>query len=79
RITRLKYPMLQTTGDANCHRDDRMPVENVLGRVVCFTRKGTPISCHHRFYRLGSWLWRISFPIRPLLLWLLFRMRRRHV
>ena len=42
RITRLRNGMLQTTGDYNCYRDEFVPAENVLGRVVCFTSTPLP-------------------------------------
>ena len=77
RITRLKNNTLQTTGDYNCYRDEFVPAGNVLGRVVRFTRKGKQVSCRNLLYRLCSWLWRVSFPVRPLVLRLLFRIRRR--
>lgn len=77
RITRLENGMLQTTGDRNCYRDDLVSVEKILGRVVFFTTKGKQISCSNPLYRLCSWLWRVLFPIRPFLLRLLFKIRRR--
>lgn len=77
RITRLKNGMLQTTGDHNCYRDEFVSAGNVLGRVVCFTRKGKQISCSTLLYKLCSWLWRVLFPVRPVLLRLWFRLRRR--
>ena len=77
RITRLKNGRLQTTGDYNCYRDEFVPARNVLGRVICFTRKGKQVSCKNLLYRLGSYLWRVLFPVRPFLLRLYFRLRRR--
>lgn len=77
RITRLRNGMLQTTGDHNCYRDEFVPAENVLGRVVCFTRKGKQIPCSNLLYKLYSWLWQVLYPVRPYLLRLLFRLRRR--
>ena len=77
RVTRLKNGMLQTTGDYNCYRDEYVAVRCVLGRVVRFTRKGKRVSCNNPLYRFGSWLWRVLFPVRPLLLRLLFLFRRR--
>lgn len=77
RITRLKNGMVQTTGDHNCYRDAFVPAGNVLGRVVCFTRKGKQISCSNLLYRLCSWLWQVSFPVRPVFLRLWLRIRRR--
>lgn len=77
RITRLKKYMVQTTGDYNCYRDDYVSKDNVLGRVVCFTRKGKQVSCDDFLYRSFSWLWRVLFPLRPVLLRILFRLRRR--
>lgn len=77
RITRLKNSMLQTTGDYNCYRDDFVPVGNVVGKVVGFTRKGKQVSCNNLLYRLSSYLWRVLFPVRPVLLRLYFRLRRR--
>lgn len=78
RITRQKNGMVQTTGDRNCRRDGFVPAGNVLGRVVRFTRNGRQISCGNVFYRLCSRLWQGLFPIRPFLLGLLFRRRRRN-
>lgn len=77
RITRLKNGMVQTTGDHNCYHDAFVPAENVLGRVVCFTRKGKQLSCSNLLYRLCSWLWRVLFPVRPFFLRLWLRLRRR--
>ena len=77
RITGLKNGMLQTTGDHNCYRDDYVTTQCVLGTVVCFTRKGKQVSCTDPFYRVCSWLWRLLFPIRSLLLRLLACFRRR--
>ena len=77
RVTRLKNGMLQTTGDYNCYRDDYVTAQCVLGTVVCFTRKGKQVSCTDPFYRVCSWLWRLLFPLRPLLLRLLAFFRRR--
>ena len=77
RVTRLKSGMLQTTGDHNCYRDEFVPAGNVLGRVVWFTRKGRRISCSNLLYRCSSWFWRISFPVRPVLLRCLIWLRRR--
>ena len=77
RITRLKNGMLQTTGDYNCYRDDLVPAGMVLGRVVCFTRKGKQVFCANPLYRFSSYLWRVLFPLRPVLLRCLFWLRRR--
>ena len=77
RVTRLKNGMLQTTGDYNCYHDEYVAVRCVLGLVVRFTRKGERVSCNDPLYRFGSWLWRVLFPVRPLLLRLLFLFRRR--
>ena len=77
RITRLRNGMLQTTGDYNCYRDEFVPVGNVLGRVVCFTRKERQISCSNLLYKLCSWFWGVLFPVRPFMLRLWFRLRRR--
>ena len=77
RIARLKNGMLQTTGDHNCYHDELVPAGNVIGRVVCFTRKGKHIACSNLLYRLCSWLWRVLFPVRPFLLRLWSRLRRR--
>lgn len=77
RITRLKKGMIQTTGDSNCYRDVFVSDENILGRVVCFTRKGKQVSCDNILYRFISCIWRILFPFRPLLLRILLRIRRR--
>ncbi|MBO5868555.1 MAG: S24/S26 family peptidase [Oscillospiraceae bacterium] len=77
RITRIKKGAVQTTGDHNLYRDGFEPTGSVLGRVVCFTRKGKQVSCNNFLYRLCSWLWQVSFPVRPLLLrvWSLIRRR----
>ena len=77
RITRIKNGSVQTTGDHNLYRDGFVPAENILGRVVCFTRKGQQVSCTNLLYRLCSWLWCASFPARPLLLRVLSRLGRR--
>ena len=77
RITRLKNGTLQTTGDGNCYRDDEVPFQSVLGWVVGFTRKENYVSCSDPLYRIGSCLWRVLFPFRPLLLRLLLQFRRR--
>ena len=79
RITRFKKGMFQTTGDNNCYHDDFVSVENILGRVVRFTRKGKQVSCDNILYRFISWIWRVLFPLRPLLLRILFRLRRRRI
>lgn len=76
RITGLKNGLLQTTGDYNCYRDDYVDAQCVLGRVINFTRKGKQVSCKKPLYRFSSWLWRVLFPIRPVLLRLLFLFRR---
>lgn len=76
RITGRKRGLLQTTGDCNCYRDDYVAPQCVLGRVVSFTRKGKQVSCQNPLYRCSSWLWRVSFPIRPLLLRFLSLFRR---
>jgi hypothetical protein len=77
RITALKNGMLQTTGDYNCYRDAYVSRQCVLGKVVRFTRKGKQVSCTAPWYRVCSWLWRVLFPLRPLLLRVLFWFRRR--
>ena len=77
RITRLKNGMVQTTGDGNCYRDEFVAEEKVLGRVTAFTRKGKQVSCSDPLYKLSSWVWRILYPVRPWLRWLLRRRRRR--
>ena len=77
RITGFKNGMLQTTGDYNCYRDDYVSAQCVLGTVVCFTRKGKQVSCSDPLYKVCNWLWRLLFPIRPLLLRVLFWLRRR--
>ncbi len=76
RITRLKDGMVQTTGDSNCYHDEFVSAETILGRVVCFTRKGKQISCSNQVYRIYSWFWRVLFPVRPFLLWLFIQIRR---
>lgn len=77
RIMGIKNGKIRTAGDYNCYRDDDAAVSCVLGRVVRFTRKGKCVSCSDPLYRLGSWAWRILFPVRPLLLRVLFLARRR--
>jgi MoaA/NifB/PqqE/SkfB family radical SAM enzyme len=77
RVTQLKNGMLQTTGDYNCYRDEYVAVQCVVGRVVRFIRKGKCVSCNNPAYRFGSWIWRVLFPVRPLLLRFLFLFRRR--
>lgn len=77
RITRRRRDMVQTTGDHNCYRDAYVNTSCVLGKVVTFTRKGKVISCSDPLYRLVSRLWCVLFPIRPLLLSLLLRRKRR--
>lgn len=77
RITGFKNGMLQTTGDYNCYRDDYVSAQCVLGTVVCFTRKGKQVSCSDPLYKVCNWLWRLLFPIRPLLLRVLLWLRRR--
>lgn len=76
RVTRLKNGTVQTTGDYNCYRDDFVDISCVLGRVVGFTRKEKQVICSDPLYKLSSWLWRVLFPVRPLLLRLLLRKRR---
>ena len=77
RISRRKGDMLQTTGDCNCYRDAYIETSCVLGKVVTFTRKGKVISCQDPLYRFLSWLWSAMYPVRPLLLGLLLRQKRR--
>lgn len=76
RITRLKKGMVQTTGDNNCYHDELVPVENILGRAVCFTRKGKQITCDNILYRSIGCMWRVLFPFRPVLLRILLQFRR---
>lgn len=77
RITKLKNARVQTTGDSNCYRDNFVSVENILGLVVSFTRKGKQISCNNVLYKFISTVWRVLFPVRPALLRFLFLLRRR--
>ena len=77
RITGLKNGMLQTTGDYNCYHDGYVAAQYVLGKVVRFIRKGKQISCNDLLYRFSSRIWRLLFPVRPLLLRLLLQRRRR--
>ena len=77
RITGLKKGLLQTTGDHNCYRDDYVQIQSVLGRVVSFQRKGKQVSCSDPLYRCSSWLWRVLYPVRPLLLRFLPLLRRK--
>ena len=77
RITKLKNRVFQTTGDSNCYHDNFVLTENVLGRVVSFTRKGKQIHCGNGFYKFISTVWRILFPIRPVLMRILLLLRRR--
>lgn len=77
RITHIKKDHLQTAGDKNCYYDGYVPVRNVLGRAVGFTRKDRYISCGDPLYRFISFFWRVLFPFRPLILRLLYHSRRR--
>lgn len=77
RIARIKGAEVQTFGDGNCYYDEYEPADAVIGRVVSFNRKGRQVSCDNPLYRLSSFLWRVFFPLRPVLLRILYRFRRR--
>lgn len=77
RINCIKNGNIQTTGDLNCYRDKFTTADNVLGRVVSFTRKGKFVSCQNFCYRFIGYFWRILFPIRPILLKFFRLIRRR--
>jgi len=79
RITRIRKNMIQTTGDHNCYHDEFVSIQCVLGRVVCFTRKGKQVFCTNPLYRLSSGLWRLSFPVRSFVLRILCWRRRRQL
>ena len=68
-----KKDFLQTAGDRNCYYDGYVSIQCVVGRVVGFKRKDRYVSSDNLVYRLGSFLWRVLFPVRPLLF--LFRRR----
>lgn len=64
RITKLSADSFQTTGDGNLYRDMPMPYSSIVARVCEVVRKGKPISCSSRKWKLYSALWMRAFPIR---------------
>lgn len=77
RVMKTKKDAVRTAGDHNCYLDEYVSSQDVLGRVIGFTRKGKYVSCKSLPYRLSSFVWRIFFPFRPLLLRLLTFVKRR--
>ena len=77
RIMRIKHDFVQTAGDHNCYLDEPVSQSIIIAKVVSFTRKEKEISCQNLSYRLISFFWRIFFPIRPILLRILFCFIRR--
>jgi len=71
RVTKLRDGRVQTTGDNNCFRDGLFPISCIIGVVDSLERKGKAIPVTSRPYRVASSLWRVLYPIRPVLLKLL--------
>lgn len=71
RITKLENSRFVSTGDGNCFRDGCFPLSCVIGVVETIEYKGRPIAVSSPIHRLPAALWRLTYPIRPLLLKLL--------
>ncbi len=54
RIKKLTETTVTTKGDSLEHYDETVPRENVIGKVVSFTRKGKMISSNNLFYKVYS-------------------------
>lgn len=77
RINRLKQGRFRTAGDGNCFHDGSFPLSCVVGTVVAVYRKEKYYAAAEIPMRLWSICWRLCFPIRPALLKILRRARRR--
>lgn len=77
RVMKLKDGFVQTAGDYNCYYDECVSSQSIIGRVVGVTRKERYISCSNLLYRFGSFLWRVLFPLRPILLRVILMIKRR--
>ncbi|MBQ6701825.1 MAG: hypothetical protein IJN17_02610 [Clostridia bacterium] len=77
RVMKAKKGVIKTAGDYNCYYDKEVSADCVLGKAVGFTRKGKHVLCSSLLYRMSSFVWRVMYPLRPLLLRLLLKFRRR--
>ena len=64
RITKVTGGGFVTTGDGNLHRDGLVPFDAVLARAAAIYRKDRVISCDSPGWRLLSWFWMFTFPVR---------------
>ena len=71
RIHWLKNGRFTTSGDGNCFYDGSFPMSCLVGTVIMRHRKNKCYAAQGFPMRLWSFLWRLCFPVRPLLLKLL--------
>lgn len=56
-------------GDGNVAVQEQCQLQNIIGRVVMFTRKGHQYKVNSRFWRTYALLWMSLLPLRRYLLW----------
>lgn len=68
RVTALKTDCFETTGDGNCFRDGFFPLSCIRAQMAGCIRKGKPVSCDARSWRIVSAVWTRLYPVRRYLL-----------
>jgi hypothetical protein len=71
RITALRPDAFETTGDGNCFRDGWFSRDCARAKVVTILRDGRKINCAAPGWRFVFNCWRLLFPVRRQLLYLL--------
>lgn len=80
RILKIKGENLVIAGDNELKKEYPVRKEQVIGVVKSFTRKGKSYSVTETWYKIYSFFWCVFFPLRPIMLRLLFKLLklRRH-
>ncbi|MBQ4572281.1 MAG: S24/S26 family peptidase [Clostridia bacterium] len=71
RIMFVKNGNFRAAGDNNCFYDGNFSTDCIVGRVTTYIRKEKKYSADSFAMRTWSFCWRVLFPIRKTLLWLL--------
>lgn len=73
RILKIKNELLTISGDNEMQKEFPVKQSQVIGVVKKFTRKGKEYSINSLWYKLYSFIWRVGFRYRPIMLKLIFK------
>lgn len=76
RVTNIKENQIQTTGDHLIYRDGWFSRDSIIGMADSIVRKEKEISCGNPWWKSVMGIWRICFPIRGILVSVLYRISK---